>query len=52
VGWAIYLDGVQQIVKWANWGLWGSEGTPGEKLLERSFSPDPFSRTFKKNIDK
>jgi hypothetical protein len=30
-------------------GLQGSERAPGEKLLERSFSPDPFSRTLKSN---
>jgi hypothetical protein len=26
----------------------GTRGTPGGKLLERSFPPDPLSRTFKK----
>jgi hypothetical protein len=30
----------------------GERESAGEKLLERSFSPDPFSRTFRKDIDK
>jgi hypothetical protein len=28
----------------------GERESAGEKLLERSFSPDPFSRTFKKGL--
>ena len=38
------LDGNLQFV--------GERESAGEKLLERSFSPDPFSRTFRKDIDK
>jgi hypothetical protein len=30
--------------------LVGERESAGEKLLERSFSPDPFSRTFKKRL--